>query len=254
MEAWRGWVDKSSPRSKPEHPHICFSRQSAVPDQWYFYIWDADFGPVLYKMSTYAPYGLWVMANGHEWAKRRLASKGVGFSELDNGLWKVDDPAAARRACSALGAGHLRGLLSRWLTVLPSPLTLADRRAGFDWSFSVRQLEVSHTAVFDRPAAGRAFFEAVIRDNIDLGRPDRVKVVFGRQVVLGPKHRTPGAFATGSGGRGESHPPAPRDPGVTVARHRALLTSFQNARTHCQWRNSPGTRVSSPAHHRLNRL
>ena len=158
MEAWRGRVDKSSPCSKPEHPHICFSRQSAVPDQWYFYIWDADFGPVLFKMSTYAPYGLWVMANGHEWAKRRLASKGVGFPELDNGLWKVADPAAARRACSALGAGHLRGLLSRWLTVLPSPLTLADRRAGFDWSFSVRQLEVSDTAVFDRLAAGRAFF------------------------------------------------------------------------------------------------
>jgi hypothetical protein len=35
MEAWRGWVDKSSPRSKADHPHICSSRQSAVPDQWY---------------------------------------------------------------------------------------------------------------------------------------------------------------------------------------------------------------------------
>jgi hypothetical protein len=80
--------------------------------------------------------------------------------------------------------------------VLPSPLSLADRRAGFDWSFSLRQVEDSDTAVFDRPAAGRAFFEAAIRDNIDLGRPDRVKLVFGRRVMLAGKRQTPGAFST----------------------------------------------------------
>jgi hypothetical protein len=195
-EAWRGWVDKSSPRSKPEHPHICFARQSSVPDWWYFYIWDAEFGPVLVKLGTYAPYGIWAMANGHEWAKRRLARSGASFAELDNGICKVDDQAAARRACAALGAGHLRGLLARWLAVLPSPLTLADRRAGFDWKFSLRQVEVSDTAVFDRPAAGRAFFESAIRDNIDLGRPDKVKVVFGRRVMATGKNKTPGPFTT----------------------------------------------------------
>ena len=53
---------------------------------------------------------------------------------------------------------------------------------------------------------------------------------------------------------GASQPPAPSDPGVTVSRHRALLTSCQYARTHRQWANSPGSRSSSPVHHRLNRL
>ena len=106
------------------------------------------------KLATYAPYGLWVMANGHEWAKRRLATAGIGFTELDNGLWTVDDPEAARRICASLGSGHVRGLIDRWLPSLPSPLTAADRRAGFDWAWSVRQIEIADTAVFDRPAAG----------------------------------------------------------------------------------------------------
>jgi hypothetical protein len=196
MEVWRGWVDKASPRSTSRHPHFCFGRQSAVPDHWYFYLWDDDWGPAFIKLSPYAPYGLWIMANGHEWAKRRLARAGVGFTELDNGLWRVEDPAAARRICASLGSGHVRGLINRWLPSLPSPLTPADRRAGFDWAWSMRQIEIADTAVFDRPAAGRAWFEAAIRDHVDLGRPDRVKVIFDRQLKLHGKHQTPGSFTT----------------------------------------------------------
>jgi hypothetical protein len=196
MDVWRGWVDKSSPRSTKTHPHVSFGRQSAVPDHWYFYLWDDAWGPAFIKLSTYAPFGLWVMANGHEWAKRQLVRAGIGFTELDNGLWTVEDPATARRICAGLGSGHVRGLINRWLPTLPSPLTIEDRRTGFDWRFSVRQMEIADTAVFDRPAAGRAWFEAAIRDHLDVGRPDKVKVIFGRQLKLRGKHQTPGSFST----------------------------------------------------------
>src|SRR5712692_10111325 len=40
------------------------------------------------------------------------------------------------------------------------------------------QLEVSLTDVFDRPVQGRHFFEALIRENLDLGRPNRVGLLF----------------------------------------------------------------------------
>ncbi len=46
--------------------------------------------------------------------------------------------------------------------------------------------------MFDRPAAGRAFFEGLIRDHLDLGRPGQVPLTFGRRVTA----RTPGAFRT----------------------------------------------------------
>lgn len=196
MDVWRGWVDKDSPRSITGHPHFCFSRQSAVPDHWYFYIWDDRFGPAFIKLSTYAPFGLWVSANGNEWAKRELARAGIAFTELDNGLHDTTDPDAARKICARLGSGHIRGLINRWLPSLPSPLTRADQRAGFTWSFSVRQLETADTAVFNRPASGRAWFEAAIRDHLDLGRPDRVKIVFDRRILARGKNQTPGSFAT----------------------------------------------------------
>lgn len=57
MAVWRGWVDKSSARSTKAHPTFRFSRQSAVPDHWYFYLWDDRFGPAFIKLSTYAPSG-----------------------------------------------------------------------------------------------------------------------------------------------------------------------------------------------------
>jgi hypothetical protein len=46
--------------------------------------------------------------------------------------------------------------------------------------------------VFDRPTTGRAFFEQVIRENLDLGRPEQVQLIFDRRVI----RTTPGRFRT----------------------------------------------------------
>jgi hypothetical protein len=67
-----------------------------------------------------------------------------------------------------------------------------DRAAGYEWSLSIWQLEVSLTQIFDRPVRGREFFEEIIRDNLDLGRPDRVQLIFDRVVTK----KTPGEFRT----------------------------------------------------------
>jgi len=82
------------------------------------------------------------------------------------------------------------------MAVMPDPLTVADRRAGFDWSFSIAQLEISDTAVFDAPRRARAWFEAAIGDHLDLGRPEQVSLVVDRTVVNRGKNKTPGRFAT----------------------------------------------------------
>ncbi len=194
--AWRGFVDDSHAAHRPNHPHITWRRQSSVPDHWYLYFWDPDWGPAFVTVCSYAPYPLWACANGHEWAKRQLIKAGIGFESLDNGLRSVADPAVAHRLCARLSAGHLRDLLRRMTAVMPDPLTLEDRRAGFDWRFSIAQLEVSDTAVFDAPRRARAWFEAAIGDHLDLGRPERVSLVVDRRVVNRGKGRTPGRFAT----------------------------------------------------------
>jgi hypothetical protein len=46
--------------------------------------------------------------------------------------------------------------------------------------------------VLDRPRTGRGFFEEVMRENLDLGRPDQMQLIFNRRV----SRRTPGQFRT----------------------------------------------------------
>ncbi|MFN7924872.1 MAG: hypothetical protein U0Q16_32535 [Bryobacteraceae bacterium] len=83
-------------------------------------------------------------------------------------------------------------MFRKWLTRLPLPLTAEHRSAGYDWNLSIWQMEVSLTQIFDRPLRGREFFEEIIRDNLDLGRPDRVQLIFDRAVTK----KTPGEFRT----------------------------------------------------------
>lgn len=116
----------------------------------------------------------------------------MGYEALDNGLLRCDDPAQLQAICDELGAADIERLLSRWLERLALPLSAEDRHAGYDYRLSIWQLEVSLTQIFDRPLRGRQFFEEVIRDNLDLGRPDRVQLIFQRQV----RKNTPGRLRT----------------------------------------------------------
>jgi hypothetical protein len=43
---------------------------------------------------------------------------------------------------------------------------------------------------------GRIFFDQLIRDNLDLGRPDRVPLIFDRKIMNRRRHPTPGRFRT----------------------------------------------------------
>src|SRR5260370_4421918 len=52
--------------------------------------------------------------------------------------------------------------------------------------------EVSLTQVLDGPVHGRIFFEQVIGENLDLGRPQEVRLIFNRTIT----RRTPGQFRT----------------------------------------------------------
>jgi hypothetical protein len=161
-------------------------------NHYYFYIDDADFGPLFIKVCSYAPWGTKLCLNGHEWAKRQLEKRGIAYQALDNGFLSCEDPEELQEICDSLGPEEIDRLFRKWLKRLPLPLRAEDRAAGYDWSLSIWQMEVSLTQIFDRPLRGREFFEEIIRDNLDLGRPDRVQLIFDRVVTK----KTPGEFRT----------------------------------------------------------
>ena len=163
-------------------------------NHYYFYIDDADFGPVFIKVCSYAPWAIKVCLNGHEWAKRQLEKKAIGYEALDNGFLSCADPKKLQAICDSLGPEEIDQMVRKWLERIPLPFRGQDRAAGYDWSLSIWQMEVSLTQIFDRPLRGREFFEEIIRDNLDLGRPDRVQLIFDRVVTK----KTPGSSAPAS--------------------------------------------------------
>jgi hypothetical protein len=98
----------------------------------------------------------------NEWAKRQATAEEITFTELANGFAWCADPGRLQAVCDRLGPADLQAFFDRWISVIPTPLTLTDRDAGYWWELSMRQIETSRTLVFDAPRRARAFFEALV--------------------------------------------------------------------------------------------
>jgi hypothetical protein len=183
---------KAKKEKQGQRVRFQFSRQSVYVKTYYLYLQDPEFGPGFIKIGTYAPYPIKVCLNGHEWAKQQLRKEGITFEALDNGFLQCANPAHLQALCESLGAEQVQAFFDKWRAKLPWPLTANDQAAGYQHRLSIWQMEVSRTHVFTRPLRGREFFEQVIRENLDLGRPDRVQLVFGRRVY----RNTPSRFCT----------------------------------------------------------
>lgn len=164
-----------------------FSRQSVYVKHLYFYVQDRDWGPAFVKIGTYVPYPVKLCLNGHEWVKQQLRRESIAFESLDNGFLSCADPARLGQLCEQLGPQAIESFFARWSSRLPWPLTPEDHKAGYRHQLSLWQIELSLTQVFHRPLDGRHFFDGVLRANLDLGRPDRIRVLFDRRLT----RRTP---------------------------------------------------------------
>ena len=181
---------RHNPNTGASYPSL--HKTTSMVNQYYFYCIDKDFGPFCIKMCSYFPYNGKLLINGHEYAKCQLAKKGIAYEALDNGIASCEDPDALQTMCDELDDKKIDQLLRKWLRRLPHPFTRDDRATGYRYEISILQAEFSLTQVLDRPVTGRQFFEQVIRDNLDIGRPERVQLIFDRSVT----RRTPGRFRT----------------------------------------------------------
>jgi hypothetical protein len=171
-------------------------KATGLVNHFYVYAVDADFGPFFLKFCSYFPYNAKLCLNGHEWAKRQTTKAGIGHTALDNAFAAVEDVPAVQAICDRLGPAQIDALLRKWLAILPHPFTAADRAAGYHYDVSILQAEFSLTQMLDKPVSGRIFFEQVIRDKLDIGRPDQVGLIFDRHIVRTGPRATPGRFRT----------------------------------------------------------
>src|SRR4029450_8974262 len=151
-------------------------KTTGMVNHFYVYAVDADFGPFFLKFCSYFPYNAKLCLNGHEWAKRQAGQAAIAVTALHNRV-------GPRVAPQVPG-------------ICPHPFSAADRAAGYRYDIAVWQAEFSLTQVLDRPISGRGFFEQVIRDNLDAGRPDQVPLIFDRRLMRTGPRPTPGPFRT----------------------------------------------------------
>jgi hypothetical protein len=148
---------------------------------YYCYVLDADFGPGFIKLCSYFP------------SQPRCGSTGTSgpSGRRPRPVWPSPSwPTALPPASSPSGSGRsaTSSAPPRSRDSLPagSPrshaLTATDRAAGYWWELSMRQVEVSRTIVFDDPRRARGFFAALVADNVGVGRPEQVAILFARQV------------------------------------------------------------------------
>ncbi len=181
---------RHNPKTKRAYAWIV--KSTALVNHYYFYCVDENFGPFFLKFCSYFPYNAKLCLNGHEYAKQQLEREHIAYQALDNGVRSCADPKRLQQICDALSAAKIDALLRKWLRRLPHPYPAADRAAGYRYQLSIWQIELSLTQVLDRPVSGRMFFEQVIRENLDLGRPKQVQLIFDRSVT----RATPGPFRT----------------------------------------------------------
>jgi hypothetical protein len=178
---------RMNPNTGASYAWLTMSR--APINQYYFYCFDDDFGPFFIKFSSYFPYNGKVCINGHEYAKRQLAKRGVAFEALENGFLSCENPKALQCICDGLSEKKIEALIRKWFAKLPHPFPPKDRSAGFRYEISIIQAEMARTQVFDRPLSGRVFFDDVIRHNLDLGRPEQAQLIFDRRILRKNKQR-----------------------------------------------------------------
>jgi len=187
-------VSRTEKRRNPEtgQTYPWLVRTTAYVNHYYFYCVDRDFGPFFIKFCSYFPYNGKLCLNGHEYVKRQLEKRGIPYQALDNGILSCEQPEPLQQICDGLSADKIDQLARKWLGILPHPFSREDQLAGYVHQISILQAEFSLTQVLDRPVQGRVFFEQIIRDNIDMGRPDRVQLIFDRRITK----QTPGRFRT----------------------------------------------------------
>ena len=179
-------------------PQFSFTREQRRVPVFYVCIWDTAMGSGFIKICSYFPYPVKAWVNGHEWARRQALAAGIGFTALSNGFASCADPAGLQAICDRFGPGTVQVWSGRWMARLPLPLTGAGRDAGYWRELSMRQVETSRTLVFDEDCHARAFFGALLCENMDLGRPENVELLFRRGQRLGGHSSPPpgGGFKT----------------------------------------------------------
>ena len=182
-------------------------------NHYYFHLMDPDWGHVTIAMSGHPPFAAQVILNGHEYVSCQARQAGIIFAKEGNCFTMVTGQAGGgqlaetSRSQNAIGSlapvsrsanlaqwtdtlsvsdsiGLLRQVCDRWLYSsclhfgLPGP---EQERSGFQYEYSVFQMEVSRNLLFVCGQQLEQTFQALIDRSRSRLNIQQLKTIFGRR-------------------------------------------------------------------------
>ena len=153
---------------------------------YYFHLIDGEWGHVTLRMCGYPPFGTQVILNGHEWVERQAVRQQVTVAKSGNCFVGGSDFAQVNRLAALLqresAIGKLAAVCERWIysSALCFALTREEQqRSGFQYQYSVFQLELSRNLLFARGGTMDEVYQKLIdrtRQPLEL---EHLKTIFG---------------------------------------------------------------------------
>lgn len=158
-------------------------------DQYYFYLQDANFGPLFLRLCPYLPFNGRLVINGHDWLACQMQRENIRFRQQGNAFLTCSDPARLQQLADSFAPHHVIACAQYWLSRLAPPLIDANaKRAARDYRLFFSQTEFCTNIIFDRRAPLEQMSERLLDLNRDIGRPDKLTIVYGRRINKRTRH------------------------------------------------------------------
>ena len=120
-------------------------------------------------MSGHPLFGAQILLNGHEYVASQARAKGIDFTKEGNCFTEVSDYAALAEIADTLRSARRDRAIKPGLhdvgsfLAYVSPLDVSQiQKSGFEYSFSVHQLEYSRNLIFEKGPKMEQVFSGVV--------------------------------------------------------------------------------------------
>jgi hypothetical protein len=152
--------------------------------QYNFYIQDAEWGPIFVRVCPYFPFSTRICLNQHYWLAEKMKQAGIRFTQSGNAFRHCSDPAVLQQMADSLTAKDLQRCGHKWIKRLIPFFTGSERREHRCWhQLFFAQVEYCDNLIFRRRAALDQLSDRLLDANRNLGRPDKLTVIFGRRIT-----------------------------------------------------------------------
>ena len=152
--------------------------------QYNFYIQDAEWGPIFVRVCPYFPFSTRICLNQHHWLAEKMKQAGIRFTQSGNAFRRCSDPAALQELADSLTAKDFLRCGHKWINRLIPFFRSSERREHGCWhQLFFSQVEYCDNLIFRRRAALDQLGDRLLDANRNLGRPDKLTVIFGRRIT-----------------------------------------------------------------------